>query len=278
MNSFLAAAVQMNASPSKEDNLARVAAWTAEAARAGARLVALPEVFFWRGPQSEEAENAETLDGPTARALSALALRHNVHLLGGSFLERIPGDPRPANTSVLFGPAGDRLAVYRKIHLFDVELDGAPPIAESRSRAPGDRAVIAKTALGTFGMSVCYDLRFPELYRALAAAGAGVLFVPSAFTAQTGKDHWEPLLRARAIENGAYVVAPDQIGPSPLGVRSHGRSMIVDPWGTVLAQAGDEEGWILARIAPKRIDEARMRIPALRHVRTGTYEPREQRD
>lgn len=278
MNHFLAAVVQMNASASKEENLARVAAWTAEAAAAGARLVALPEVFFWRGPQAEEAANAEGLDGPTARALSALALRHDLHILGGSFLERIPGDPRPANTSILFGPGGERLGVYRKIHLFDVELDGAPPIAESRSRAPGGRAVIAKTALGIFGLSVCYDLRFPELYRALALAGAGILTVPSAFTAQTGKDHWEPLLRARAIENGAYVVAPDQIGPSPLGVRSHGRSMIVDPWGTVLAQAGDAEGWVLARIDPARIDEARMRIPALRHRRPDAYEPAEQRD
>lgn len=271
MQSFTAALIQMNASASKADNLARATTWAEEAVRAGAKLVALPEVWFWRGKQEEEADAAEALDGPTGSALAALAKRLGIFLLGGSILEKVAGEARPANTSLLFGPDGARLAAYRKIHLFDVNLPDKPPILESRSRAPGARAVLARTEIAAFGLSICYDLRFPELYRALARAGAEALLVPSAFTSITGKDHWEPLLKARAIENGCYVLAPDQIGPSPMGVVSHGRSMIVDPWGTVVAQASDGEGWILAPLEEARVREARMRIPALTHLRPEAY-------
>ena len=202
---FIAAAVQMLASDDKASNLAEAARWVREAARLGARLVVLPEVFIWRGNKKSEREFAETIPGPAANQLAGLARELKIFLLGGSILEAIPDSVKAYNTSLLFDPAGNLLAAYRKIHLFDVDLANGVSLRESETRAHGGDVVAVPTELGTLGLSVCYDLRFPELYRGLADKGAHLIFVPSAFTAFTGQAHWETLLaRPRHREPNLY--------------------------------------------------------------------------
>ncbi len=198
--------------------------------------------------------------------MAELARRHRLVLLLGSLPERIPGDERIHNTSVLLGTDGARLAVYRKIHLFDIDLPGMEPLKESKSVAPGSELVVAETPMGALGLSICYDLRFPELYRELTRRGARVLAVPSAFTERTGKDHWELLLRARAVENLAYVVAAAQVGDHGRGRASHGHAMIVDPWGAILAQVAGGEGVALAELDFERQDRLRRELPVLSHA------------
>jgi predicted amidohydrolase len=190
-----------------------------------------------------------------------------VTLVGGSFLERSASDGRSYNTSLLVDPAGTILAAYRKMHLFDVDLPGQVTVRESDGRVPGEDVVTAATALGTIGMSICYDLRFPELYRRLVRAGATLVTVPAAFTAYTGAAHWETLLRARAIENQVYVIAPNQTGTSPHGFPDYGHSMIVDPWGTVVARAGDGEAIVTAPIDAELLARIRREMPCLAHTR-----------
>jgi predicted amidohydrolase len=199
--------------------------------------------------------------------MSELARRHQITLLLGSLPEKVPGETRVHNTSVLLGPDGGTLAVYRKLHLFDIDLPGLEHLKESRSVLPGRAPVIAQTPFGPVGLSICYDVRFPELYRRLSRQGARVLAVPSAFTDRTGKDHWEVLLRARAIENLAYVVAAAQWGVHARGRASHGHAMIVDPWGAVLAQVPDGEGTAVAELDFERQDRLRRELPALDHRR-----------
>lgn len=262
---FLAAAVQMLASDDKAANMAEAGRWVRKAAASGARLIALPEVFIWRGAKKEERKFAETVPGATSDELAELAQKLRVYLLGGSILEAIPGSTKVYNTSLLFDPAGRLIATYRKIHLFDVELEGAVSARESDTRAFGSEIVIAKTDLCPMGLSVCYDLRFPELYRALVREGAQLIFVPSAFTAYTGRAHWEPLLRARAIENQVYIIAPDQCGKNPKSFETHGHSMIIDPWGNILVQAGDQPEIILAEIDLDHLVKIRAELPALTH-------------
>jgi predicted amidohydrolase len=262
---FLAAAIQMLAGDDKAANLGEAERWIREAASQGARLVALPEVFIWRGVKKQEREHAEAVPGPTSESLSRLARELNVYLLGGSILEDIPGSARAYNTSLLFGPQGQLLASYRKMHLFDVELSEGVAVRESETREFGDRVVVVQTELCHMGLSVCYDLRFPELYRALVAKGARLIFVPSAFTAYTGQAHWETLLRARAIENQVYIIAPDQFGKSANSFETHGHSMIVDPWGKVIAEAGDGPGLITAEIDLEYLARIRAELPALDH-------------
>jgi predicted amidohydrolase len=246
-------------------NLERAEHWIGVAATAGARLCALPENFsFMREEGIRPHPGAEPLDGPTSRFLRDQAKRHGLVLVGGSFPEAIPGDERVHNTSVLVGEDGEVHAVYRKIHLFDVELPDAS-FRESAAVAPGDTVVVAQTLAGCLGLSICYDVRFPELYRELVARGAEILLVPSAFTVPTGRDHWEVLLRARAIENQCYVLAPAQYGAHSARRSSYGRSLIIDPWGTVLATAPDGEGVALAEIDLERLREIRRRLPALEH-------------
>jgi predicted amidohydrolase len=264
---FVAAAVQMQAADDKAVNLAEAARWVREAARLGARLVVLPEVFIWRGKKKLEREFAETISGPAANQLAGLARELKIFLLGGSILEAIPDSVKAYNTSLLFDPAGNLLAAYRKIHLFDVDLANGVSLRESETRAHGGDVVAVNTELGTLGLSVCYDLRFPELYRSLADKGAHLIFVPSAFTAFTGQAHWETLLRARAIENQAYIIAADQFGKSPKSFECHGHSMIVDPWGTVLAELPDGPGVITAEIDLDHLGKVRAELPALQHRR-----------
>jgi predicted amidohydrolase len=264
---FIAAAVQMLASNDKQANLREATRWVRDAAAKGARLVALPEVFIWRGSKKLERQFAEPIPGPTSKSLSDLARELSIYLLAGSILEEISNSERAYNTSLLFDPAGKQIACYRKIHLFDVDLPNGVSLRESETRAHGHGAVIAKTELGTMGLSVCYDVRFPELYRKLAEQGAEVIFVPSAFTAYTGEAHWETLLRARAVENQVYIIAPDQFGSSANSFETHGHSMIIDPWGRIVAELPEGPGMITASIDLDYLAKIRAEFPALNHRR-----------
>ena len=264
---YLAAAIQMTAGNDKAANLERAERLVRVGAARGANLVALPEVFNWRGKRAEQAAAAETLDGESLGLMARLARELRIHIVAGSITERGEDSSRSYNTSVLLGPDGGRLAVYRKIHLFDVDRPGRVTVRESDSKLAGADVVTAETPVGAIGLSICYDLRFPELYRRLAFAGARILMVPSAFTFPTGEAHWEPLIRARAIENQAYVIAPAQFGPNVYGYSDYGNSMIVDPWGRVLARAADQEGVVVAPIDLEYQDRVRSELPALKHAR-----------
>ncbi len=265
--SYLAAAIQMNAGPDKAANLERAERLVRVGAARGANLVALPEVFNWRGKRNEQAAAAETLDGQSLMLMSRLARELQIHIVAGSITEQIDGESRCYNTSALLGPDGGRIAVYRKIHLFDVDLPGRVTVRESDAKLAGADVVTGATPLGAIGLSICYDLRFPELYRRLTFAGAQIIAIPSAFTFPTGEAHWEPLLRARAIENQAYVIAPAQFGPNIYGYSDYGNSMIVDPWGRVIARAADQEGVVVAPIDLEYQERVRRELPALKHAR-----------
>jgi predicted amidohydrolase len=265
---FLAAAVQLTSTSDETGNWESVRALVERAAAQGARLVVTPENTNYLGPHDEKVLRAEPLGGPTCRRFGELAQGLGIHLLLGSYNEASDEPGRCYNTSVLFGPAGEILATYRKIHLFDVDIPEVR-FAESATCKPGDTPEVVKTELGVLGLSICYDLRFPELYRRLADGGAEILAIPSAFTAATGKDHWEPLLRARAIENQCYVVAAAQHGKHDDGGlrESWGHAMIVDPWGLPVATASDGPGLALAEIDLGRVARIRRSMPVSRHRR-----------
>ena len=266
-----AAAVQLNATDDTDRNLERADRLVRDAAAAGAELVALPEKWTVLGKREHMAAGAQTLEGPAISWARATARELGIDLLAGSMYESIPERDKGANTSVHVGPDGEIRSVYRKIHLFDVEVDGSV-YAESSTEDPGDEIVVSELAGGlTLGLSVCYDLRFPELYRILALRGAEVFSVPSAFTLPTTRDHWEILVRARAIENQCFVVAPNQVGHHPGGLRSGGRSLIVDPWGLVLAGAADTETFIIADLDAANQRDIRRRLPSLARRRPETY-------
>jgi len=264
---FLLAAVQLNSTDDRARNLDAAVRLVNEAADMGAALVGLPENFAFMGSEEERLAGAETLDGPSITALREVARRRRIHVLAGSISERTDDPRRTANTSALLGDDGALLAVYRKIHLFDVAIPDGARYAESEGVRAGTEVVVAATALARIGLTVCYDLRFPELYRRLSADGAELLTIPSAFTLYTGKDHWEVLVRARAIENLSYVLAPAQVGRHSAKRETYGNAMIVDPWGTVLARCGDGEGVCLARFSRERLLKVRRELPALQHRR-----------
>jgi deaminated glutathione amidase len=264
-----AAAVQLNATDDKQRNLASAERLVRAAADDGAELVALPEKWNLLGSGEVLQAGAEPLDGPAITAARAWARELGIHLLAGSITARLPGEDKPSNTSVLIGPEGEIDATYRKIHMFDVDVGGVA-YRESEHEQPGEEIVVAQAGEVAVGMTVCYDLRFPELYRILAVRGARVLVVPSAFTLHTGKDHWEVLLRARAIENSAFVVAPNQVGKAPPHYHSYGRSMIVDPWGVALATAPDGE-FVAAELDFALQDRVRESLPSLANRRPGSY-------
>jgi predicted amidohydrolase len=269
-----AAAIQLNSTADKGRNLESAERLVRAAAADGADLVVLPEKWNVLGDAEVLREGAEPLGGPTLSAAGSWARELGIHLVAGSIPERVEGNQKLFNTSALIGPDGEPHARYRKIHMFDVDVGGVA-YRESENEEPGDEIVAA--ALGdslpgvTLGMTVCYDLRFPELYRILAVRGATVLTVPSAFTFETGKDHWEILLRARAIENQAFVVAPNQVGEAPPHYRSYGHSMIVDPWGVVLAEAADGECFVAADLDLQVEDRVRAKLPSLANRRPGSY-------
>jgi len=265
-----AAAVQLNSTDDRQRNMETAERLVRAAAGDGAELIALPEKWNLLGAGETLRAGAEELDGPTITAARAWARELEVNLLAGSVAERVRDRDKLANTSVLIGPDGEIEAVYRKIHMFDVDVGGVA-YRESDHEEPGAEIVLADAGGVAVGMSVCYDLRFPELYRILAVRGARVIVVPSAFTLHTGKDHWEVLLRARAIENGAFVIAPNQVGEAPPHYHSHGRSAIVDPWGVLLATAPDGEGFVAAELDFELQDRIREALPALANRRPEAY-------
>jgi len=265
--SYLAAAIQLSAGSEKSANLERAERLIRAAAAHGATLIALPETFNWRGKRGEEASIAETIAGESVSLMANLAAELKVHIVAGSITEQIAGQEKTYNTSVMLGPDGARMGVYRKIHLFDIDLVGRVTVKESASRLAGDEVVCVATSLGAVGMSICYDLRFPELYRRLTFAGAKILIVPACFTFPTGEAHWEPLLRARAIENQCYVIAPAQFGTNVHGYADYGNTMIIDPWGRVLGRASDQEGVVCAPIDLRYLDRVRNELPALTHAK-----------
>jgi predicted amidohydrolase len=264
------ALVQLDARDAVTANIETAVALADEAAGGGARLVALPEYLQFRGADAGFRTSARPIPGPHTAPFAEVARQHAAWILVGSTAETSPDPDRPFNTSVLIAPDGSLAAMYRKVHLFDVQVQDGPADTESARVTPGDRLVCADVDGTSVGLSICYDLRFPELYRALALAGAEILTVPAAFTERTGRDHWEVLLRARAIENGAFVLAPAQIGGPP-GQRAYGRSMVIDPWGTILAQAPDRVGIVRAELDLEQVAAVRRGIPALANRRPDAY-------
>jgi predicted amidohydrolase len=263
------AVVQLNSQDVVASNLARARHWIGQAAAAGAQLVALPENFAFMGEDAGKREIAERLDrassGPISSAIAESAAAHGIWVLGGGMAEK-SGDPaRPYNTSVLVDPKGAIAATYRKVHLFDVALPDGTSASESTATSAGSDAVTADVLGKRVGLSICYDVRFPELYRRLVEQGARVVTVPAAFTLTTGKDHWHALLRARAIENQVYLLAPAQHGKHPRGRQTNGKSLVVDPWGEVIAQCSEGEGFALARLDFEYQDRVRTALPSLLH-------------
>jgi predicted amidohydrolase len=265
------AAVQMTSSDDKPDNITQAIALIERAAEAGATLVALPEVWTYLGDMAGVPDAAEPIPGPTIERLAERARRHRIYLHAGSIQELSRDGSRLSNTTVVLDPDGEIIGKYRKLHMFDVVLDGVATYQESATITPGDEIVLVTIDGVTVGLSICYDLRFPELFRILALRGAEVIVLPAAFTMTTGKDHWEILIRARAIENGVFMVAPAQVGQHPPGNWCYGRSMIVDPWGTVLATAPDVETVVRADLELARLRQVRRQIPSLANRRAESY-------
>jgi predicted amidohydrolase len=266
-----AAAVQLNSTDDKQRNMETADRLTRDAAADGADLIVLPEKFNVLGEHDDYVAGAEPLDGPTVSWARDTARELGVDLVAGSIVEKREGREKLGNTSVHVGPDGEVRGVYRKIHMFDVVVGGIE-YRESASEDPGDEIVLSEAGDGVpLGLTVCYDLRFPELFRILAIRGARVITLPAAFTKVTGQAHWEILIRARAIENQAFVVAADQIGSHPPDKESFGGSMIVDPWGEVLARAPDEECFIAANLDFAAQDEVRDKLPSLANRVAGAY-------
>jgi deaminated glutathione amidase len=264
------AAVQLNSQDDVERNLAEALALVKQASELGARLILLPENFAYLGPDEGRCQAAETLgsrQAPIQNALSAAAARAQATLIAGGFPE-ISADPsRPFNTCLVFAPSGELVASYRKIHLFDVELPDGSKLRESAHMSSGSEPVVIDAGGFRVGLSICYDLRFPELYRALVSRGAEVLVVPASFTLLTGKDHWHVLLRARAIEAQCWVIAAGQWGKHPKGRTTYGHSLIVDPWGCVVAECSDRVGLVVTDLDRAYLEQVRDRLPSLKHRR-----------
>lgn len=267
---LVVAALQLNSQADPVENLERCASLVERAKRRGAELVLLPENFAFFGAEAEKRQVAEPLStSRVASSLRRMARENSISIVGGGFPEQTSDPRRPHNTLLLVGADGTDLAVYRKIHLFDVELGAAGSYSESDATSAGQDVAVAEVGGFKLGLSICYDLRFPELYRALSSQGAEVLLVPAAFTLHTGKDHWHVLLRARAIEAQAFVVAAAQQGAHPGGRHTYGHSLVVDPWGTVIAEASDGVGLVTATLERSRLEAVRRSLPSLAHRRLG---------
>jgi len=266
------AAVQLNSSAALAANVAAADRLTRAAAAEGAQLIVLPEKWTAMGGEEQLRSSAQGLDGPAISWAREAARELGVEIVAGSILELVPGQAKLANTSVHVGGDGEILALYRKVHMFDVEVGGRI-YRESELEQPGEEIVLSHTGEGVeLGLSICYDLRFPELYRILAVRGARIITIPAAFTLPTTRDHWETLVPARAIEDQAFVIAANQAGEHPGGQHSGGRSMIVDPWGIVLAQAGEDgEAVLVAELDLDRQAEIRRSLPSLANRRPGAY-------
>lgn len=265
-----AAAIQLNSTADVDSNLEVAERLLRSSVREGAELAVLPEKWSLLGSGEVMAELAEPLDGPVVTTARAWARELGVHLVAGSVPERVPGRRLLSNTSLLIDPDGEIVATYRKIHMFDVDVGGVA-YRESAHEQAGEEIVGADVGELRVGLTVCYDLRFPELFRILALGGARAITVPSAFTAETGKDHWEVLLRARAIENQVFILAANQTGEAEPHYRSWGHSMLVDPWGRVLDTVADGEGHAVADLDLAELERIRERIPSLANRRGGAY-------
>ncbi len=267
--------VQINTRDDKEANLRRAEELVDSAVERGATFVVLPEYVSFLGPKEQHQSIAESIPGPTTERFAAKARQHGIFLHGGSIHEESNTPGMFYNTSVVFDPSGEIIATYRKIHLFDIDLTGNVTANESSTILPGDDIVTADVDGHTVGLSICYDLRFPELYRQLALEGAEILLVPAAFTMFTGKDHWHVLLRARAIENQTYVLAPGQYGShEPNNSQCYGHSIIIDPWGTVIAESSDSEGVVVADLDFDYLRKIRKQLPSLANRRPSAYRER----
>lgn len=263
MPSTPVALIQMDTQDNPDENRAKAISMVDQASAQGAQLIVLPEAFVCLGDLDTRKASAEPLAGPTASMLCEAAKRNNVYLVGGSFFEKRAGQDKIFNTCLFTGPDGTVISVYRKIHLFKIDVPGEFVFDEAQVVAPGQEIVTSDSPFGRLGFSICYDLRFPELYRALAERDAHIVTVPAAFAMKTGKDHWELLLRARAVENQVFILAAAQIGAKPDGSTCYGRSMIIDPWGTVLAQAHDSETILMAEIDMDHMTRIRRTLPVL---------------
>jgi predicted amidohydrolase len=266
-----AAAVQLNSGADVDANIAAADLHVRAAAADGAKLIVLPEKWTVMGGPAELRAGAQTLNGSAIAWARATARELGIDLVAGSIAERVEGREKLSNASVHVGPDGGIKAVYRKLHMFDVEVEGKQ-YRESDTDEPGEEIVVSELGDGAkLGLSICYDLRFPELFRVLALRRARVVALPAAFTLPTTRDHWEVLVRARAIENQVFVVAANQVGEHPGGHHSGGSSLIVDPWGTVLARAGDTTGYLVAQLDFEHQDDVRQRVPLLKHRRPHLY-------
>lgn len=263
--------VQMDSRTDKQANLIKAQKLIEEAVENGAKLVSLPEYFNFIGPAEDEPAAAETIPGPTTEMLASLAKDKGIWLHGGSILEKMPGRNKMLNTTVVFDPNGEMIARYSKIHLFDVGVKDGPDMVESSTRDSGTEIVVCDTGLGKVGLTICYDMRFPELYRILTLRGAKIIIVPAEYTMFTGKDHWEPILRTRAIENQIFVLAPAQIGMKPL-FQAYGRSLVIDPWGTVIAKAPDVEAALVTDLDMDYLESVREQIPCLKNRKPSVYQ------
>ncbi|AFZ19126.1 carbon-nitrogen hydrolase family protein [Allocoleopsis franciscana] len=266
MKSYIAAAIQMTSLPDLEKNLVEAEELIELAVRQGAELVSLPENFSFLGTEEDKIAQAKEIALKSEKFLKTMAQRFQVTILGGGFPVPV-NQEKVYNTALLIDPNGTELTRYQKVHLFDVNVPDGNTYRESSTVMAGNDlpAVYHSEQLGTLGLSVCYDVRFPELYRHLAYKGADILFVPAAFTAYTGKDHWQVLLQARAIENTCYVIAPAQTGRHYATRRTHGHAMIIDPWGVILSDAGEKPGVAIAEINPIRLEQVRRQMPCLQH-------------
>jgi deaminated glutathione amidase len=262
-----AAAIQLNASGTRHQNVAKALQMVTEAAAAGAQLIVLPELFNGYGDLGPVIQQAEPIPGPTSERLRRCAEEHSIWLVAGSVCEKSHDPQRGYNTCLFFAPDGSLLSRYRKLYLFEANVPGNASVCESDHMLCGDDVVTVSTELATFGLAICYDLRFPELFRQMSTRGMEVLLFPSAFTYATGKDHWHILLRARAIENQCFVVAANQCGQHTDKLKSYGHSLIIDPWGRILAEAGEEETVIYARLDGIRLKSVREVLPALKNRR-----------
>jgi deaminated glutathione amidase len=268
---IISAVIQMNSGDDKLINLARAECLIREAAVKGAKLAVLPELFSWRGPLKDMKKVSEPVPGPTIARLSHIALDNKISILAGSIVERSSHKDKVYNTSVFIGFDGHIRASYRKIHLFQYRSKNGGVIREDRVFLPGDRISYAQLSGCMFGLSICYDLRFPGLYRALTGLGCRAFLAPSAFTFETGVIHWEVLLRARAIENQSYILAPNQCGMNHQGFADYGHSMIIGPLGEVLGVASQQEDIVIAEINLSYVNAVRKQLPTLKHIRTDAY-------
>lgn len=265
------AVAQLNARDDKAANIETALDLIDRAAADGARLVVLPEIWAYFGPEAEYHANAEPIPGPLTEQLAERAKRHGIYIHTGTWHESRDGDPLLYNTTVVISPSGEIIGKYSKIHMFDVEIEGVASYRESATIAPGDEIVNVDIDGVNVGLAICYDLRFPELFRILTLNGAEVIILPAAFTMATGRDHWEVLIRARAIENGVFMVAAGQWGPGYDGKWCYGRSLIVDPWGTPLAIAPDQTTVIQASLDRAHLQKVRRQIPSVANRMPGRY-------